>query len=280
MMPVYQQNQPWIEGEYPAILAVGDSWFWYPFNNVLESIAKLPNLLDGYRNIQAVGANGKLLADYVGAGQYASTMDWYLLPQNRVNFNVFMISGGGNDAVDYKQLFNRNCAGYTDPAQCISAQGLDGFLGKMVNAMGSLIHTIRWAYKDEPAAIRPILINGYDYPIPDGRGFDLAGLTVKGPWLSKALNDAGVDPDMGLRTAVVRHIFAALDSALATFDDPNNDVIFIRSAGTLNGGPGYKTDWVNELHPTPAGFDKIVSQRWAPVLASYGMTRDPRAAAA
>ncbi|MET3119588.1 hypothetical protein AAKU64_003829 [Undibacterium sp. GrIS 1.8] len=59
-MTVYRTVDQWVEGNYPSILAIGDSWFWYPNNNILESISNHPLMLPAYKNIQAVGYNGAL----------------------------------------------------------------------------------------------------------------------------------------------------------------------------------------------------------------------------
>jgi hypothetical protein len=50
-MTVYQKGQQWEPGEFPAILAVGDSWFWYPKNNLLEALSRHPRLLHDFRHI-------------------------------------------------------------------------------------------------------------------------------------------------------------------------------------------------------------------------------------
>lgn len=41
-MTLYDGYTNWNAGEYPAVLAIGDSWFWYPKNNLLEALCRHP----------------------------------------------------------------------------------------------------------------------------------------------------------------------------------------------------------------------------------------------
>ncbi|MFZ6760337.1 hypothetical protein ACO0K9_24300 [Undibacterium sp. Ji50W] len=272
-MHVYQKSDKWIEGEYPAILAIGDSWFWYPGNNILQALIRNKSLRTDYSNIQAVGNNGALLQEYVGAGKYAAAVERNLTPDARKYYNVFMISGAGNDAVDYKLALKADCSGITDPKTCLDPVGIDDFLRKVSTAMGGLVHEIRWAYKDAAKQVRPIFIHGYDYPTPDGRGFDILDIPIVGPWLKPALDAAKVKNDAAFRLAVVHELIARLNAVFKTFDDWPNNVVYIDSLGTLSSGADYRKDWANELHPTSSGFDKIVAQRWMPILKQWGIAK-------
>lgn len=272
-MHVYQKNDQWIEGEYPAILAIGDSWFWYPGNNILQALISNHDLRTDYSNIQAVGNNGALLQEYVGAGKYAPDVERNLIANTRKYYNVFMISGAGNDAVDYRLALKNDCSKISDAKDCLDPVGLDDLLRTVATAMGGLIHEIRWAYKDAVKQIRPIFIHGYDYPVPDGRGFDILDIPVTGPWLKPALDTAKVKDDPAFRLAVVRELIDRLNGLFKTFDDWRNDIVYIDSRGVLSSGADYKKDWANELHPTSSGFNKIVAQRWIPILKQWGIAK-------
>ncbi len=270
-MNVYQKGDIWVEGEYPAILAIGDSWFWYPDNNLLQSISRHKQLRSDYSNIQALGFSGARLEEYVMSGTYAADVQNFLSPANRNFFNVFMISGAGNDAVKYDLALRKDCRGIDVASDCIDPDGIDNFLRLIATAMGALIHEIRWAYKDETVQPRPIFINGYDNPVPDGRGFAMGKLKINGPWLKPALDSAGVKNDAPFRIAVVGELIKRLNVLLAQFHDPAQHVVFVKALGTLSTGANYQTDWANELHPTRSGFDKIADQHWIPELAKWGM---------
>ena len=64
------------DGLVPSVLAIGDSWFWYPLpgGSLASSIAKL--MQDGPHVILAFGNNGAEAFDYVH-GVYAPMIDAY-----------------------------------------------------------------------------------------------------------------------------------------------------------------------------------------------------------
>jgi hypothetical protein len=41
-MHIYLPKEDWIPGEFAAMLAIGDSWFWYPKNNILQALVEHP----------------------------------------------------------------------------------------------------------------------------------------------------------------------------------------------------------------------------------------------
>lgn len=41
-MHIYLPKEDWIPGEFASLLAIGDSWFWYPKNNILQALAEHP----------------------------------------------------------------------------------------------------------------------------------------------------------------------------------------------------------------------------------------------
>lgn len=283
-MPIYTQTSPRKDDEpFPAMLAIGDSWFWYPAaNNLMEALIRNPAVKSVYKAIQLFGYNGAEVTEYVGNGRYAANFKNELVPGNLQYYSAFAISGGGNDAVRFKLAVKSKCGGLNDPADCIDEDKLDQLLGDISGAIGHLIHDILWAVqRDMKSGARKndvdIFLHGYDYPVPDGRGFSLGGfddLELAGPWLKPALDEAEMNPMPGFRLAFCKIMMDRLNAMLATFDGAGNGrVHFIRSTGILSSdqeGGKYKLDWANEMHPTGAGFDRIFAQSWLPVLKQQG----------
>lgn len=259
---------------FPSALAIGDSWFWYPYRNIIEVLTDHPRVSADHANVRLLGFNGAELKEYVGAGRYAKEVLRWLSPTWNT-FSEFYISGAGNDAVAYDLALKKGVGASNNPADYIDPQGLDGLLRSVSEAMGALIHNIRWSGKDLPTA-RPIFIHGYDYPVPDGRGFQihpLPHLTVTGPWLGNRMDTAGVPADLTLRYGITKILIDHLnDYALKPFSTEDNEVFFIDSRGTLSGPAGdYRKDWDNELHPSPSGFAKIFEKCWLPLLIQNGI---------
>lgn len=257
-------------GAFSAALAIGDSWFWYPNHNMLETLVHHRRTSDDHANVRLVGYNGALLQDYVGAGRYAGEVQHWLSPNFCEGFAEFYISGAGNDAVQYQLALKPDCSALSTPQDCIDDYGMDQLLRTISEALGALIHNIRWAYRNDTLA-RPIFVHGYDYPTPDGRGAAFGA----GPWLAPAMDRCRVAPDMALRFGITRILIDRLnDEVFAPFDQPGNEIVHIDSRGTLRHAPdAYLRDWSNELHPTSAGFRKIFEQHWIPELLHYNIVR-------
>lgn len=269
-MPIYAPGETWKPGEYASILAIGDSWFWYPRNNLLEALAGHPRLKDPYRNIQMLGFNGARVSEYVdrgnSRGRYAKAFRRELNPQNLQYYVAVMVSGGGNDAVDYALALKRDCGGCDLPEECIDTDGMDALMKDISGALGLLIHDVLWEFARQGRGV-DVFLHGYDYPVPDGRGFDALMFKLAGPWLAPAMDAAGVPHDATLRNGICRRLIDSLNQTLARFARPSDGVHFVDCRNVLRCDAQYRDDWANELHPTIAGFDRIVEERWIPLLA-------------
>lgn len=272
-MRVYAPGEPWKEGEYPAILAIGDSWFWYPRSNLLQALVEHRRLKDVYRNIQALGFNGAKLAEYVDRnnvrGKYARALRRELDPKNSQYYVAVLVSGGGNDAVDYALALRRDCGGLERAEDCIDADGMDDLMRDISGALGLLVHDVLWAFDRQQRAVS-VFVHGYDYPVPDGRGFDALMLRLAGPWLAPAMDAAGVAQDAALRQGICRILIDALNDTLCRFARPGDGVHFVDCRNVLRSDMQYRDDWDNEMHPSFGGFCRIVAARWIPLLAQLG----------
>jgi len=273
-MTIYDGYTNWNPGEYPAVLAIGDSWFWYPKNNVLEALSRHPKLKDGYQHMVCLGENGALLSEYVDLpgrpGRLSRRLQDLLQRDPMQYFSVFAVSGAGNDAVDYSLGLNEDCTDAVTPEDCVSEGGMRTLMLDLTKAMGLLMHEVLWAFEAQQR--QPVvLLHGYDYSVPDGRGFTLGDIPIKGPWLAKAMNARSVPPDLELRKGVIRILIDRLNTAFARYAQPAAGIYFVDSRDTLDSGAGYRNDWANELHPTRRGFDRIVDRKWVPVLQQTGI---------
>ena len=264
---VYLPSQNWEPTEFATILAIGDSWFWYPRNNVLQALVEHPRLKDPYRYIQLLGYNGARL-EQVLFGRYARNLEKHLSPGFRTAYSAIMISGAGNDAVNYNLALVNNCSAIDDPAACLDEARVQTFIGKLMAAMAALLQRVTLAYGGERK--RPdIFIHCYDYPTPDGRGFKLVDLKITGPWLMPAMVSRKVSEAIAFRTGVCHALIDHIAKAYLEFATQHSRVYCIDSRGCLRNS-SYKKDWDNELHPTKAGFEQIVDKCWIPVLAERG----------
>ncbi len=243
----------------PSILAIGDSWFWYPFpgGSLIRYLGPIVERKE--HTILAYGMNGAEAFDYID-GKYKDRITGALRRYGNSLSAVF-ISGGGNDFAgfnDMRPLLALDCSGAQSAADCFRSGdgGLGHFLERMDDHYRRLIGLI---YTHTSLDCR-ILMHSYDYAIPDGRG--VAG---KAGWLKPALVDAGV-PEARQRDCV-RYLIDAFHAMLGRVaaGDPAH-LLIVDSRGTLG-----EKDWANELHPKGKGFKKIAKERWKPVLKGAGL---------
>lgn len=272
-MTIYDGFTGWQPGEWPTVLAIGDSWFWYPRNNLLEALARHPKLKDPYQHMVRLGQNGAYLSDYVDVpgrpGAFAATLRRLLQPDPMQYLTVFLVSGAGNDSVEYGLGLKDDCSNASTAEDCMSEEGLHALVGTVAKSMSLLLHEVLWAF-DAQGRAPVVVLHGYDYAVPDGRPFTLAVIS-KGPWLASAMDARAVPPDLELRKAIVRILMDRINRAVANYARPGNGIYFVDSVNALDSGPGYQRDWANELHPTRSGFDRIVDAKWIPVLRQLGL---------
>jgi hypothetical protein len=267
-MTVYYDPDKIESGAFPAMLAIGDSWFWYPFvTNLLAEISAI--VRPAYSNILTLGKVGATLQEYA-EGKFAPELARQLSPNYVVYYSALLISGGGNDAVDWGLCLKTDCTGIEAAADCIDAQTLDD---KMTELGGWLLALINEAQAACDAVGRPrmdIFVHCYDYAPPNGIPASFLGFPLQGPWLKPAMDKTHVDPNnFALRQDIVKLLIDRLCETFVEFEDPtdpNNKVHVIRSAGTLDPN----RDWANELHPNGDGFRKLVHGPWAATLQQLG----------
>jgi len=248
------------DGVVPSILAIGDSWFWYPLpgGSLATSLARL--VAARQHAVLAFGNNGAEAFDYVN-GVYAHGID-RALDEYGDGLSAVFVSGGGNDFAgfnDLRPLLGFDCSACASADACFNHGTVAGDLEELFDRVQSYhIELIDLVAARVPAAAR-VFVHNYDYAIPTGKG-----LLGKG-WLKPALLAAKVPKP--LHGACVRVLIDAFSDRLRSLEVRYaGRVVFVDSRGTL--GP---TDWANELHPKGTGFDRIAEQRWRPALATAGL---------
>lgn len=249
------------EDHPPSILAIGDSWFWYPFpgGSLLNQLGRLVARKE--HNILAIGQNGAEAFDYVH-GKYEKAVRNALRLHGESTLAVF-ISGGGNDFAgfnDLRPLLRKNCADAVDAQGCFNPTPggeLYRLMEKIADSYSMLIGRIVLAAHPQ---VR-VFVHNYDYAIPDGRGV----FGNKSTWLKAALDDARVP--LPLQRQCIAHVLDAFTEKLEDIVALNRGrVVLVDGRNTL--GPEH---WANELHPTPAGFARLARERWLPALTAAGL---------
>lgn len=267
----------------PLLLALGDSWFAYwPKGDILDVIdtldrwdtrsfawagCTLPQLTQGRDADPAKGEGERrpqtlALADWLANASMA----------DRERVQAIAISIGGNDvAADDPTTGRHRLLSLVRPypgsargvkgAEWLDMEKVDAFVnGHLRTGLHKLIRQVLAMCEQTPGLARvPVLLHGYDYPVPDGRS------AVRDAWLEKPLLERGYER-LADRVAVMRLLIDELNAmqrslALALNASAGFDVRWVDLRGTLSCGADHALDWQNELHPSiPRGFEKVAAK--------------------
>jgi hypothetical protein len=237
------------------LAAAGDSWFDYPFHDVLKSLrmsmvttwnspptkvtpwrrwltrpARLTDLHASWERIQAHGGVPKAV----------------------------LISGGGDDIAgnEFGMLSNNAfspIAGWDDEV-------IAGVLKRILTAYTQILSSIHTAFVHYfPKRELHILLHGYDYPVPDGRGF-FGGWPFPGPWLEPGFREKNFKI-VRKRIDLMHELMDRFNGMVTALKLPGATIHYIDLRNNLSTDPAeYKEWWANELHPTERGFEAVAKK--------------------
>jgi len=247
-------------GSAGLLLAEGDSWFDYPFFDVLGELEDV----FAYE-IESVAHKGDTLEAMV----YDSTQldklarkALKLKSDERIP-RAILLSAGGNDIAgeEFSVLLNHRGSGLSPT----NPQVVEGLIGERLRmAMIELLSGVTHLCVDTFGEKIPVVVHGYDYPVPDGRGY-LGGFWVlPGPWLEPGFRRKGY-LDLQERCAVMETLIDRYNAVLAGIAGGAGleHVRHVDLRGTLSNevsGAAYKRTWGDELHPTERGFRTVAGQ--------------------
>ena len=113
----------------------------------------------------------------------------------------------------------------------------------------------------------PILIHGYDYAVPDGRGVRFLVKTVSGPWFKPAFKKKGYR-DLAENTKTIKKLTGRFNEMLSNLSAGFPHVHHVDVRKSLKNSLKnelYKDYWANEFHPTDKEF-KLVAKKFHKVI--------------
>ena len=244
-------------GPKTPVIAEGDSWFDFPWSDVLNSLEDN----HGYE-VTSVARHGHTLEHMAySGGQIAQFRRALRKMEDRGEPpRAVLLSGGGNDVVgdEFVQLLNHRLA----PNPGLNDGVVDGILYHRIwPGYETLIAAIMEICKGVLGKRIPILIHGYAYAVPDGRGVWGLGWLLPGPWLLPSFKAKGYHPDTDKATMqeIVDDLINQLNEMqkrmVARRDDDLVRHVDLRSV--FPRAEDHTVWWQDELHPTPDGFDAI-----------------------
>jgi lysophospholipase L1-like esterase len=238
-------------------VAEGDSWFDYPFHDVLKQLDdefgwEIEHVAHKGDTVESMAYDGGQLDDFVRAIER--------VVRRGEAPHAILLSGGGNDVAG--DWFGMLLDHRSSPVPGLNPAIVEGVLETRLRvAHTTIVSAITAACERLLGARVPILLHGYDHPVPDGRGF-LGGLGfLPGPWLEPGFLQKGYD-DLGERVAIAKELidrFYTMLAQIAALPELSHvTVVDLRGAlSTDLRNERYKAWWGNELHPTRAGFTKV-----------------------
>lgn len=236
------------DNRLPDLLAIGDSWFWYPFNNLLIPIWGL------WAGAKTILAQGKVGAEATELAEGNWLKDFRAALKGYDTVRGVLVSAGGNDFAgmdDMSRILKPDCSAAVAGIDCFDPVATEQLLfHDVVDAYGALLDEVK---KHRPEAL--VFLHNYDYAVPTG-----IGVLGFGHWLKAPMDIVRVP--IPVQALAVDYLINTFNDALAQVQkDYPDHVLIVDSRGTLT-----EADWANELHPTPSGFSKLVSKVWQPVL--------------
>ena len=245
-----------------VLIAEGDSWFDYPMQDVLRLLED-----DYLFDVESVAHKGDCVEDMAHSeGQFeefARRLE-KLLRDGKVP-RAILLSGGGNDiAGDEFAILLNHAASTLPPLNDDIVRGVIDVRLQMAYAriIGALTGIVE-KYLPRPI---PIIMHGYDYPVPDGRGFMGGWWALPGPWLKPGFQKKGYG-DAAANAAIVADLIDRFNTMLAGLSAHPKfaHVHYLDLRGTLKSDGTYKKYWANELHPNAHGFD-LVTKKFARLI--------------
>ena len=262
-------------GSQGSLLAWGDSWIRNKHDKTGDFGDALAKLGYDTRQFAVLGLEGRTLAEMAAVvpdisddtSIYAALHDALLAAQSQVNPvplpKALLIGGGGNDIhtpdshtgiAPLCRLLRPKISGLPqlDPAQ-LTAFVDTTLAGHLRSVLGQLTRFTQGRI--------PILVHGYDYPIPDGRKYNF----MPQAWLYPCIHDThgyAPEPDgRAIMKALIERLNTMIETVVKAFSQ--HKVHHLKLTGSLPDGTDPQhphTDyWLNELHPTVLGFNRLAA---------------------
>lgn len=250
-------------GESGILLAEGDSWFSYPGADV---ISRLEWNFD--YDVRSVAKHGDTLESMV---YDRPQLEKLVAAASKIEGQggrprAVLLSGGGNDVVGRGlwMLLNHKNSGLPPTNSEIVQSIINHRLRPaMISMLAAVTHMNDQLFEGEQRV--PIIIHGYDFPYPDGRGFKGGFWVLPGPWLQPVLEERGYptsDYDLLANRNIIQSVLEELNQMLASLPQVSGfeHVHFLDLRGLLQEDHAHKRTWQDEMHPSRRGFQLVAAR--------------------
>ena len=239
-------------GSRGILVAEGDSWFSLPGSDVLDELEDL-----GY-DVESVAHPGdtvESMAYLEGQVKKLARVLNRLATRNRTP-RAILLSGGGNDITGDGLAFLLNHR-YAE-LETLNEEMVKGLIDvRLFAAYDQLVSLIDELNTRLFGRSVRIVVHGYDYAVPDGRGFLGGWWILPGPWLKPAFNRRGYEV-LSENRKTMHKLIDRFNRMLEQLANERQSVRYVDLRGTLRDiSPHHRQDWGDELHPRERGFELI-----------------------
>lgn len=242
-----------------GIVAEGDSWFAYPRkwmafgadNNIIHHLAKKIRGTNT-ANLLRLASNGDEAVDMTSGKQFKTL--YKILKASASSIRLLLFSGGGNDIVGKDDMLPllKEYNGEEDFIDCLH---LDRFENKLEAIILSYRRLLALCEDLIPEA--KVVTHTYDIAKPWDQGAEFFwGLIKTKPWVYPYLVRRRIPRKFHL--PIIEFMLGSLGQRLSALEEEEGAggrLRVVDTQGTLR--PGSKKDWLNEIHPTEDGFEKV-----------------------
>lgn len=238
------------------LVAEGDSWFDYPGVDVLSSLED-----DHGWSVSSVAHRGDDLESMAYTPDQLNALLRKLVDAKRRNEvpTAILLSGGGNDIAgpEFKAMVEHASSPLSGLNEDIAEQIIDV---RLRFGYVALLSAIDRCCEECFGRKVPIVVHGYDYVVPDGRGYLGGWGALPGPWLRPVLVSKGF-ADVEAGKSFLRDLINRFNTMLADLAQlPSfGHLHYIDLRGTLSTADDYRMWWDNEMHPSRSGFERVAS---------------------
>ena len=256
--------------EREVLILEGDSWFNLPFHaDIAEELEKLKN--PKYA-VMSGAEPGDTLENMAFGGQLSKmAAQFRRLSEFDKSPKAILLSAGGNDIVGpsfefllhHSQSTAFGQSGNNQRQEEILVPALKRIQSYLIHYIASISEMCTSLYSGNLESTRancskiPIIVHGYDCPVPSGEGYSFLGLfSLKGPWLRPAFRrkmQEDQNPEATVAHFIDRHN-EYLQQAVDALDEVViNPVCYLNLRGEVQG-------WSDELHPAGRDMEKIAKK--------------------
>lgn len=224
--------------EGKKIISEGDSWFQYPL--MLTDIIDHLTLKEEYA-IYSLGFAGDWLSNILEEREYMHALQ-------KIDADVFLISGGGNDLVGGNRIATLLRPYSPKNPDVLPKDYLNEEFERIIDNIAflfnKLFHNLTSKHPD-----MQIISHGYDYCIP-----------VNGTWFGAPMEYIGIPATAtfngeSLQRLIVKEIIDRFNERLGNVASEFYQVSYVDCRGTID-----DNEWYDELHPKSSGYQKIAKK--------------------